>query len=106
MSQGTLADGLAMTYQQVQKYERGMNRVGASRLFEIARILDVPVGFFYEEMSAATATSRSTPQSAPEFHRDPLAKRETLELVRAYYGIGDPRVRKRMFELTKAVAAA
>ena len=104
ISQEKLGDALALTFQQVQKYERGANRVGASRLFEIARILDVPIGFFYADMSAATATSRITPQGAPEFDRDPLAKRETLELVRAYYRIGDPRVRKRLFELTKALA--
>ena len=104
MSQGKLGDALALTFQQVQKYERAANRVGASRLFDISQILDVPVAYFFEEMSAATATGRSTPQKAPEFNRDPLAKRETLELVRAYYRIGDPRVRKKIFELTKAVA--
>ena len=55
MSQEKLGDALALTFQQVQKYERGANRVGASRLFEISRILDVPVSFFFEEMAAETA---------------------------------------------------
>ena len=112
MSQEKLGDALALTFQQVQKYERGANRVGASRLFEISRILDVPVSYFFEEMSPETAAltphSVATPgaDGAEEFEPDPLAKRETLELVRAYYRIGDPRVRKRMFELTKAVASS
>lgn len=112
MSQEKLGDALALTFQQVQKYERGANRVGASRLFEISRILDVPVSFFFEDMPAETASLETTEPATPgmaaaseEFDRDPLAKRETLELVRAYYKISDPRVRKRVFELTKAVAA-
>ena len=113
MSQEKLGDALALTFQQVQKYERGANRVGASRLFEISRILDVPVSFFFEEMAPETAAltpysvdASGMEESSEELERDPLAKRETLELVRAYYRIGDPRVRKRMFELTKAVATS
>ena len=113
MSQEKLGDALALTFQQVQKYERGANRVGASRLFEISRILDVPVSFFFEEMAPETAAltpysvdASGREESSEELARDPLAKRETLELVRAYYRIGDPRVRKRMFELTKAVATS
>jgi len=112
MSQEKLGDALALTFQQVQKYERGANRVGASRLFEISQILDVPISYFFEEMAheIATLTPHSVDASGTAggpavFEPDPLAKRETLELVRAYYRIGDPRVRKRMFELTKAVAS-
>ena len=112
MSQEKLGDALALTFQQVQKYERGANRIGSSRLFEISRILDVPVSFFFEEMSSEAASagpltdSGDPPTADPEeFKRDPLAKRETLELVRAYYRITDPRVRKRVFELTKSIAA-
>jgi transcriptional regulator with XRE-family HTH domain len=113
LSQEKLGDALGLTFQQVQKYERGANRIGSSRLFEISKILDVPVSFFFEEMSeeAAATTAYSTPvagmsEEPEDFKRDPLAKRETLELVRAYYRIRDPRVRKRIFELTKSVAAA
>lgn len=112
MSQEKLGDALGLTFQQVQKYERGANRVGASRLFEISRILDVPVSFFFEDMPSETAALKPIAATTPgaednseEFERDPLAKRETLELVRAYYRIEDPRVRKRVFELTKAVAS-
>ncbi len=105
MSQEKLGDALGLTFQQVQKYERGANRVGASRLFQISRILDVPVSFFFDEMAAesATASAGLAEEAAPSSF-DPMAKRETLELVRAYYRIADPRVRKRIFELTKAVA--
>ncbi len=110
MSQRVLGEKLGLTFQQVQKYERGTNRVGSSRLFEISRILDVPISFFFEDMTPETASAmsffepgqgRAKGKAAPEL--DPLAKRETLELVRAYYRIADPRVRKRVFELTKAL---
>ena len=112
MSQEKLGEALALTFQQVQKYERGANRVGSSRLFEISRILDVPISFFFEDMTPETAAATSFAEQSQglaeeqaEFERDPLAKRETLELVRAYYRIADPRVRKRVFELTKALGA-
>lgn len=108
LSQEKLGDALGLTFQQVQKYERGANRVGSSRLFEISRILDVPVSFFFEDMPgevsvAATVPAANGADDTPQ--RDPLAKRETLELVRAYYRISDPRVRKRIFELMKAIAS-
>jgi len=113
MSQEKLGEALGLTFQQVQKYERGANRVGSSRLFEISRILDVPVSFFFEDMAPETAAATSFAQPGQglaeeqaELERDPLAKRETLELVRAYYRIADPRVRKRVFELTKALGAS
>lgn len=109
MSQERLADSLGITFQQVQKYERGANRVGSSRLFDVARVLDVPVAYFFEEMSAGVASKtpsrlRGLSESRSEpFELDPMAKRETLELVRAYYRITDPVVRKRVFELTKSL---
>jgi transcriptional regulator with XRE-family HTH domain len=111
MSQEKLGEALGLTFQQVQKYERGANRIGSSRLFEISRILDVPIAFFFDEMESSSGNGAAAnmavdaPQNDEVFHRDPLAKRETLELVRAYYRILDPRVRKRVFELTKAIAA-
>jgi transcriptional regulator with XRE-family HTH domain len=109
MSQEKLGEAIGLTFQQVQKYERGANRVGSSRLFDLARVLDVSVGYFFEDMSAGTASKspsrlRGLAEPKPEpFEPDPLAKRETLELVRAYYRIADPAVRKRVFELTKAL---
>ncbi len=109
MSQEKLGEAIGLTFQQVQKYERGANRVGSSRLFDLARVLDVPVTYFFDEMSSATAAKspsrlRGLAEPKPEpFEPDPLAKRETLELVRAYYRIADPQARKRLFELTKAL---
>jgi transcriptional regulator with XRE-family HTH domain len=112
MSQEKLAEAIGLTFQQVQKYERGANRVGSSRLFDLARVLDVPIAYFFEDMEAnvaAKSPSRLMGVSEAKLQPyaaepDPLAKRETLELVRAYYKIGEPRVRKRIFELTKAHA--
>ncbi|MCF3946920.1 helix-turn-helix transcriptional regulator [Acidiphilium sp. AL] len=118
MSQEKLGDALGLTFQQVQKYERGVNRVGASRLFDISRVLDVPISFFFDDMPEGM---NETPMSGPRGRShgfaeaqepfgvgldDQLTKRETLELVRAYYRISEPTVRKRMFELIKSLAPA
>ena len=105
----TLAKAVGVTYQQLQKYERGVNRVGASRLFTLGRALEVPVGFFFDEMPAAakSASGRwSTGLSeapAAALGPDPLAKRETTDLVRAYWRIADAGTRKRFLDLLKAM---
>lgn len=113
MSQEKLGDALGLTFQQVQKYERGVNRIGASRLFDLARVLDVPIGFFFDdlppEMGGNVAVrSRSALYGFAEtqdgFDDENTNKRETLELVRAYYRITDPAVRKRVFDLIKSLA--
>jgi transcriptional regulator with XRE-family HTH domain len=110
MSQEKLGDAIGLTFQQVQKYERGANRVGASRLYDLARVLDVPVSYFFEEMSPETSAKARqyaagmADEEGDTYEADPLTKRETLELVRAYYKITDPKVRKRLFEMTKALA--
>lgn len=112
MSQERLGESLGLTFQQVQKYERGVNRVGASRLFDLSRVLDVPISFFFDDMPDSLATSfgglasRRTPglsDAHDSFADDTLSRRETLELVRAYYRITDPAVRKRVFELIKSM---
>lgn len=105
MSQEKLGAALGLTFQQVQKYERGTNRIGSSRLYQLGRILEVPVSFFFDDMPSETAASAPTaPEAEAEvFDQEDLSKRETLELVRAYYRIDDPAVRKRVFELVKAV---
>ena len=109
LSQERLGEAVGLTFQQIQKYERGANRIGASRMYDLAHVLDVPVSFFFEEMphevqqrNESTAGQGEGEQAVAE--RNPLTRRETLELVRAYYRIGSPRVRKRVFELVKAVA--
>jgi transcriptional regulator with XRE-family HTH domain len=111
ISQEKLAEAIGLTFQQVQKYEKGANRVSSSRLADLANALDVEISYFFQEMSAGV--SAQTPGELMKAGRrpavidnenDPLAKRETLEFVRAYYKIRDAAVRKRLFELTKAVA--
>jgi transcriptional regulator with XRE-family HTH domain len=110
MSQEKLAEALGLTFQQVQKYEHGSNRIGSSRLYELSKILDVPIQFFFDEMPAEiAATARGGGGSAArsavlDYEPDTLAKRETLELVRAYYKIRHPKVRKKVFDLAKALA--
>jgi transcriptional regulator with XRE-family HTH domain len=112
MSQNSLARAIGLTFQQIQKYERGLNRISASRLFDLARILEVPVSFFFDDMPEGLA--ESAPRDAAETGRttgisaglgDPLAERETIDLVRAYYAIEDRTVRRRVYEITKALAA-
>ena len=110
VSQEKLGDAVGLTFQQIQKYERGANRIGASRVYELSRILDVPVSFFFDDMPTELKTHEGRfaaglrDKEVGEYEADPLARRETLELVRAYYKIIDPRVRKRIFELTKTLS--
>ncbi len=113
MSQERMGDRLGLTFQQVQKYERGVNRIGASRLFDLARVLDVPIGFFFDDLPAEMGGNiavRSRPalygfsEAQNGLEDDSMNKRETLELVRAYYRITDPAVRKRVFDLIKSLA--
>lgn len=113
MSQEKLGEAVALTFQQIQKYERGANRIGASRLYQLAQVLDVSVSYFFEEMPGEVQKTRGDYASKASSQvlenvqvSDPMARRETLELVRAYYRIEDPKVRKRMFELTKSIANA
>ncbi len=109
-SQEKLGDAVGLTFQQIQKYERGANRIGASRVFEFSRLLDVPPSFFFDDMPDELNTHEGRfaaglrDKEQGTYEVDPLARRETLELVRAYYKIPDPRVRKRLFEMVKAIA--
>ncbi len=108
MSQEKLGDAIGLTFQQVQKYERGTNRIGSSRLFQLSQVLDIPVSYFFDDLPiefAGNANGSADHGAAGTYDSDPLARRETLELVRAYYRISDPAVRKRVFELVKAVGA-
>ncbi len=111
MSQTTLGDAIGLSFQQVQKYERGRDRIGSGRLFNLSRVLDVPIEFFFDDMPTAVAASSPTlgggrAKKPPSYEPDPMHKRETLELVRAYYKIKDANVRKRLRELAKALGAA
>ena len=105
-SQERLASALDLTFQQVQKYERGANRIGAGRLYQLARALEVPVTYFFEELddsNYSNAAAVNEPQ-APAYQADPMTQRETLLLVRAYYAIPDPAVRRRMLDLMRSMA--
>ncbi len=111
MTQPNLGDALGMSFQQVQKYEKGTNRISASRLFYLSGMLDVPVEYFFDDMPAAVAASSPAQgggkaKKPPSYEPDPMAKRETLELVRAYYKIRDPEIREHLFEMTKTLGAA
>ena len=108
MSQQRLAAALGITFQQIQKNERGTNRIASSRLFDLSKTLDVPIQFFFDEMPADIAASArnydiGATKGAADPELDPLAKRETLELVRAYYRIKNPRVRKKVYSLAKTL---
>jgi transcriptional regulator with XRE-family HTH domain len=110
MSQEKLGNAVGLTFQQIQKYERGANRIGASRLFDMSRVLDVPVQFFFDEMPPENPVAEDyrPPSGAPEpatvAEPDPMAKRETLELVRTYYRIPNANLRRKLFDLAKALA--
>lgn len=158
LSQEKLGEALGLTFQQIQKYERGANRVGASRLYDLAQVLDVPIGFFFDDMhepqdtrpvapsSAPRPFSGSTPTFNPVFGQTPAAqapvtgfaetqsafgaqsprpaapsprlfdlpvdeaalfsRRETVDLVRSYYRIPDPAIRKRMLDLIRSLGPA
>ena len=112
MSQEQREASLNITFQQVQKYERGANRISASRLWDIGQILDVQISYFFDDMT--DDTMRSSPRWVSRGEninfdddnvRDPMARRETLELVRTYYSIESSIVRKRISEMVKSLAA-
>lgn len=122
LSQEKLGRAIGLTFQQIQKYERGANRIGASRLLQLSRALAVPIAYFFEDAPGASSPRgrkadgkmKAAPHAAPhgasgraaasDVGRDPFAKRETLELVRAYYAISNPYVRKRVLDLVRALA--
>lgn len=106
MSQEKLGENLGITFQQIQKYEKGTNRVGASRLQAIASILEVPVAFFFEdapghELSAERGFAEDTSMSSVlEF----CSSTEGLQLNRAFVKIADPKVRRRLLDLVKTLS--
>ena len=101
-----MGGGINLTFQQIQKYERGINRVGASRLYQLSQVLNVPVSFFFDDMplevSGAAPGLGKTPGN---LGGDMLSKRETLELIRAYHSISDASVRRLVYALVKSLGA-
>jgi len=104
MSQERLGELLGLTFQQVQKYEKGVNRIGAGRLFEVSRILGVPIDYFYEGVNgqALGGQVHANPQSTPPI-MEFVSSGEGLQLSLAFMRIKDPKVRKRMLELVKSL---
>jgi transcriptional regulator with XRE-family HTH domain len=101
MSQERLGDLLGLTFQQVQKYEKGVNRIGAGRLYEVSRILNVPIDFFYQ--GVASEPGAPAPEAAPpvlEF----VSSGEGLQLSLAFMKIKDIKVRKRVLDLVKSLS--
>ncbi len=107
LSQEAIGNAIGVTFQQIQKYERGINRMGASRLFDFSRVLNVPVSFFfeaYEQAGEAPVYGQGMAENETNFEHEKLSSRETLEIVRNYYRISDPAVRKKVSELIKSLA--
>ena len=105
MSQEKLGDKLGLTFQQVQKYEKGANRIGASRLFQISQILGVPVEFFFEGVRPEPGTADSGfSEEESAFDPDILSTSEGIQLNSAFFSIRDATVRKRLLELVKALS--
>ncbi len=117
LSQEQLGKSLGLTFQQIQKYERGINRMGSSRLFQISKTLSVPVAYFFEDMPSMLGTAAQPGfgegeqaaldgAAAPEQKNDYdiMRRRETLELVRAYYRIQDEKQRRKLYDLIRSMA--
>lgn len=113
LSQEELARAIGLTFQQIQKYERGANRISASRLVDICHVLKTPVDYFFEgsygigKLGAAKAAAKGFAEAGQEpMGDDPLGRRDVLELVRAYSKITSPQLRKQILEMAKAMAAS
>ena len=100
MSQEKLGDQLGVTFQQVQKYERGTNRVGASRLWRLSQVLDVPVSFFFEGLEGGAKGEDAAAEAIPA---DLMGDKEALDLIRSYYAIPEHQ-RRRLFELARVLS--
>ena len=100
MSQERLGDTLGLTFQQIQKYEKGINRIGAGRLFEIARILGVSIDYFYDGIDAAAEEPAEGAPPVMAF----VSSGEGLQLSLAFMKIRDPKVRKRVLDLVKSLS--
>jgi transcriptional regulator with XRE-family HTH domain len=109
LSQTKLGETVDVTFQQIQKYENGTNRIGASNLYKISKTLGVDVGFFYEGVEdIAAGDARGGPGLADSaktsFERDPMSSREAIELMHNYFRIAEPTVRKKLFNLVRSLA--
>jgi transcriptional regulator with XRE-family HTH domain len=109
MSQEKLAESIDLTFQQIQKYERGANRISASRLYQLSKILNVPISYFFEKFGEegneyGLKYSLSDNKQEEIINEDMLHNKETIELIRTYYSITDPKVRKDILGIVKTMA--
>jgi transcriptional regulator with XRE-family HTH domain len=104
MSQEKLGDALGITFQQVQKYEKGTNRVGASRLQNISAVLNVPVAFFFEDAPGEQETADGMQETGSAYVVNFLTSAEGTQLIKAFMQISDAKVRRRILDLVKALA--
>jgi len=105
MSQEKLGTALGITFQQIQKYEKGTNRIGASRLQQIARALGVPVSYFFEDAPGGAETlDGGFAEAGSNYVSDLLATSDGLQLTKAFLRVRDPKVRRRLVELVTALA--
>ena len=109
ITQQQLAKMLGLAFQQIQKYEKGGNRISASRLWDISKVLGVPVGFFYEEIDAETDAQSPRPKNDDEEYlreltNDPMQREETLKLVRAYYKIHNRTLAKNILNVIETAS--
>lgn len=110
ISQEKLGEQLGLTFQQVQKYEKGVNRIGASRLFDLANVLGVPIQFFYDEAPGGesrveTVAGFAEPRPSDSYVFEFLNTREGLELNRAFARITDPKIRRAVLDLVRSVGS-
>ncbi len=106
LSQERLGEQMGLTFQQIQKYEKGANRVGASRLFQLAQVLEVPVSYFFDDLELEDKRHASgfAESKSQDFVLEFLNSREGLELNRAFVKIQDPQVRRRVIDLIRSLA--
>ena len=111
VSQERLAESVGLTFQQIQKYEKGTNRISASRLYQLCNVLEVPVSYFFEGLKAFEQSGDSVALSGlaesdqdPFLAEDLMNRKETLDLVKTYYSIPDARVRKYVLRLIRSMS--
>lgn len=104
MSQEALGKAVGLTFQQVQKYEKGTNRIGAGRLFDFAKILSVPIAYFFEGLEEGATAKGFAENEASDFEYEDMSNKESMALIRAFNKVSDPQVRKRILGLVKSLA--
>ena len=104
ISQSDIGKALGVTFQQIQKYENGANRIGASNLYKLSQALNVDVSHFFEDLPSDAKLRELSDQPAAEYDHDPMVQPESIKLVHNYFRIASPSVRNRLFQLVKSIA--